>query len=186
MPRTNPNAAPCVIDGCERPQHGRGWCILHYNRWIVRGTTDDPIGQTLDERFWSKVDKTGECWVWTANKKADGYGMIRVAGRTVAAHRLSWELHFGPIPPDLHVCHTCDNPPCVNPDHLFVGTREDNMRDAAAKGRNVQQKKTHCPHGHEYTPENTYIVRRATGSTHRVCAACNAATYLRRKSNADR
>ena len=90
------------------------------------------------ERFWSKVDRSGgpdACWPWTtAGRVIDGeYGKFRLRG----AHRVSWELANGPIPDGLCVLHRCDNPPCVRPDHLWIGTKKDNIRDAMSKGRNV-------------------------------------------------
>ncbi len=98
---------------------------------------------TTAERFWAKVNKTDRCWLWTAATLTDGgYGTmtVRRGGRTVSkrAHRLSWELHFGEIPPGMEVCHRCDNPLCIRPDHLFLGTHTDNMRDMARKGRGNQ------------------------------------------------
>ncbi len=96
---------------------------------------------TTEERFWSKVDKSGECWLWTGAQTGNsGYGRIRYLGVLESAHRVSYELSFGPIPAGMHVCHHCDNRLCVRPDHLFAGTRSDNMRDCAAKGRLIQQK----------------------------------------------
>jgi len=90
----------------------------------------------LKERFWSKVDKSQNCWVWTAQKHhRDNYGHFKVKGKPVRAHRMSYELTYGPIPDKLGVCHTCDNPPCVRPDHLFLGTQVDNLQDASKKGR---------------------------------------------------
>jgi hypothetical protein len=87
-------------------------------------------------RFWRhvRIDKDG-CWEWTGSLNRDGYGQLKVAGKPVKASRLSWELHFGPIPPGLFVCHHCDNPRCVRPDHLFLGTALHNNRDAIRKGR---------------------------------------------------
>lgn len=99
------------------------------------------------ERFWKKVNKSGRvvrpelghCWEWTACLYHDGYGSLGVkrGGRntTARAHRISWELERGPIPTNLQVLHTCDNRRCVNPDHLFLGTHEQNMSDKVAKGR---------------------------------------------------
>lgn len=75
------------------------------------------------------------CWVWHKSIEQSGYGRIKINGRTIKAHRLSWNIHFGEIPPGLFVCHKCDNPPCVNPEHLFLGTAKDNTQDMIEKGR---------------------------------------------------
>lgn len=89
------------------------------------------------KRFWDKVQKTDGCWLWTAGK-SNGYGMYRPTSRTQKwAHRMSWELHFGLIPDGLCVCHRCDTPACVRPDHLFLGTKRDNSLDRHAKGRDA-------------------------------------------------
>jgi hypothetical protein len=91
-------------------------------------------------RFWAKVQKRGvdDCWVWTGNlTEKNGYGRLRVSGQMVCAHRVSWELHNGLIPEGLLVLHKCDNPPCCNPAHLFLGTHKDNSMDAIAKSRHA-------------------------------------------------
>lgn len=90
---------------------------------------------TVEDRFWSYVDKTGDCWLWTGFVMPDGYGIIRVAGCNWRVHRLSYEWMYGPIPEGLFVCHHCDVPLCVNPLHLFAGTALDNNRDRDRKGR---------------------------------------------------
>jgi len=95
----------------------------------------------LEERFWSKVDKSGDCWVWTAATFKGGYGQFRASKTRVSAHRFSYELVKGPIPDGMGVCHTCDNPPCVNPDHLFAGDQGVNLRDCTDKGRHVGNKR---------------------------------------------
>lgn len=88
-------------------------------------------------RFWSKVDKSGgpdACWPWTAYR-LKGYGQVWAGGKMVLAHRLAYELVNGPIPDNLCALHRCDNPPCCNPAHIFLGTQADNMADKTAKGR---------------------------------------------------
>lgn len=120
------------------------------NQWCSRscywGDPDCPRRKRrpLIERFWEKVQKTDFCWVWTG-PTSSGYGVIGVGGSrahgapTVYTHRLSWEIHHGPIADGLHVLHHCDNPPCVNPDHLFLGRHLENVRDMWAKGRAAVQ-----------------------------------------------
>ena len=100
----------------------------------------------LEERFWDKVQKTDGCWLWAGAATNDGYGVLRSGpepSKIIRAHCLSYEIHFGPIPAGNDICHQCDNPPCVRPDHLFAGTAHDNTADMMAKGR------------HNRTPENS-------------------------------
>ena len=127
------------------------------------------------DRFFQKVNKTGFCWEWLAGKDKDGYGKIKIRGKTLQAHRVSWGIHNGPIPEGIGVLHRCDNPSCVNPLHLFLGTTLDNMRDRDAKGRNGYSKRTHCPKGHKYSPENTSVWR-----GQRTCRACKKGYDQRR------
>lgn len=93
--------------------------------------------QSPEDRFWSKVDKGGDCWVWTAGRIKRGYGRFRMYGRRYLAHRVAYLLSVGPIPDGMGVLHRCDNPPCCNPAHLFLGTDADNSRDMVTKGRNA-------------------------------------------------
>jgi hypothetical protein len=95
------------------------------------------IYRPADVRFWEKIDKSGECWVWTTrNVDRFGYGRFYVHGQgPVLAHRWSYEAAYGPVPVGIRVLHRCDNPPCVRPDHLFLGTDSDNVEDMDKKGR---------------------------------------------------
>jgi len=87
-------------------------------------------------RFWDKVDRSGDCWVWMASKRGHGYGgFLTPERKPTTAHRFSWFLHNGPIPSGMCVLHKCDNRLCVKPDHLFLGTQLDNIRDRDEKGR---------------------------------------------------
>ena len=87
------------------------------------------------ERFWAKVDRSGDCWEWTAKGTPKGYGVFGLLRKSVYAHRLSWKMEVGEIPDGMCVCHRCDNPPCVRPSHLFLGTYADNMEDMVRKER---------------------------------------------------
>lgn len=106
-------------------------CNIAYCSRVCRVGAD-----TFEGRFWSKVQKSATCWIWTASKTEFGYGRISIPGRGVQkAHRIAWELSCGAIPSDLAVCHHCDTPACVRPDHLFLGTKADNTQDMMVKGR---------------------------------------------------
>lgn len=135
------------------------------------------------------------CWEYTGALDSKGYGAIGTGGRGVSdrTHRVSWRLHRGPIPPGMFVCHSCDNPPCCNPDHLFLGTIQDNNADREQKGRNridvaitayaaKARARTHCKHGHEFTEDNTYRWRGTRQC--RTCTKLNMRRY--REQRADR
>jgi hypothetical protein len=127
--------APCEVPDCEKPRgHGRK-CYMHYSRMRYHGSTDSPL-RPWQDRFWEKVDRSGQCWVWTSATDRAGYGLLGGRAPMRQAHRLSYLLAYGD-PGDYHVCHTCDNPPCVRPEHLFLGDDAANLGDMATKGRSA-------------------------------------------------
>ena len=107
------------------------------------GRTSNGATMKLTEKelknFWKKVKKTDGCWEWIGGKFTSGYGLYKVQGITSRVHRLSWEIHNGTIPEGMCVCHSCDNPPCVNPNHLWLGTSQENTQDKMSKGRHKYQ-----------------------------------------------
>jgi hypothetical protein len=127
------------------------------------------IHGSVAERFWPRIDQSGgpdSCWIWTGGT-ASGYGRMGIKGREVgSSHRISWQLHFGPIPGGLHVLHRCDNPPCCNPSHLFLGTQADNNYDREAKGRGTtppNAKGTDSPNA-KLTEQDVINIRTAASS----------------------
>lgn len=126
------------------------------------------------ERFWARVDKSGCCWVWTGSCNNKGYG--RFDGEY--AHRFSWRLLSGPIPDGLNVLHRCDNPPCVRPDHLFLGTVSDNARDMWAKGRGVLQRPGVAPRGDAHHFRRNPEMAAASAARMREAKAARAASLV--------
>lgn len=138
----------CSIEFCQNKSRANGMCNKHYLRLRKFGSTDDTsrTHAPLHERFLRHIDRTDTCWVWTGNTSRNGYGSIQEGGRnskTVSAHRYSYEIHKGRIPNGMVVMHACDNPSCVNPEHLSVGTPQENTQDMIRKGR----KRTVAPLG---------------------------------------
>lgn len=144
-----------------------------------RGKTG-PVPRPVVERLAARAIVGGpdECWLWQgATNGTNDYGTLGIRGRTLYAHRVAWEEANGrPVPAGLVVRHSCDNPPCINPAHLDVGTQQDNVDDMMARTGSYMAKRTHCKHGHEYTPENTRINSRGT----RDCRTCERARVRRR------
>jgi hypothetical protein len=135
----------CEIEGCNGKHLARGWCVRHYATWKRCGSPDAPNQQknTLDD-FWARVNRTGDCWIWQGSKDRDGYGFFHWENKQVRTHRfvaqevLKLDISY------LEVCHTCDNPGCVRPSHLFVGTTKDNKKDSVRKGRHAKGETHAC------------------------------------------
>ena len=161
----------CTLPSCELPLHAKGLCKRHYQQQWSTGSAQvvrpNPHG-TPEERFWAKVPAriAGECWEWSGRLDKDGYGQLRVGNTQRRAHRFSFELHNGSAA-GIIVRHLCNNPSCVNPEHLAPGTHQDNMNDRRASGNYVSST---CRQGHEWTPENTVWQNR--DKTKRTCRTC--------------
>jgi hypothetical protein len=164
-------SGPCLVDGCDRRKVARGLCKPHYRRLMKHGDPlapkQPPKRQDAYERFLENVTKTEGCWLWTGGLWETGYGRFWFDGRTVLAHRWSYEHHTGPIPKGRHLDHLCRVRECVRPDHLEpVTARENLMRGETAAARNAA--KTECPYGHPYDEANTYRDKRGR----RSCIKC--------------
>lgn len=133
----------CVVDSCEGKVVGWGYCQKHYVRVKKYGSpyAKKKDHSTLKERFWRFVTKSSEseCWEWQGQKLSNGYGRISLGAKSLGsdgAHRISWKMHNNAeIPNGMVVMHSCDNPSCVNPNHLSIGTYKENTADMIAKGR---------------------------------------------------
>ena len=191
----------CEIDGCGQPHRCKGLCESHYKKlrkWgdpLVAGKMGPKPKDPL-ERFWAMVNRVDDesCWPWIGGVSR-GYGHFTLdsAGNGISAHRYSWILANGPVPEGMtldHICHdpaiceggtSCPHRACVNPAHLVVTTRAENT----SRQRHRNAGKTHCIHGHEYTPENTGLHPDQRG---RFCLTCararkRAAYHARRAAS---
>lgn len=176
---------PCSVDNCDSISLCRGWCRKHYTRWYETGSLDlgvrDPVApppppkkRPIEDRFWEKVLKGDNHWLWLGSKTKLGYGMIWDYDRQghSMAHRVSWEIANGKkIAEGLVIDHLCRTPSCVNPSHLEVVTVSVNTARGLAGevGGRINRNKTHCPQGHLYSTDNTYYYNE--GKT-RVCRTC--------------
>ncbi len=166
--------ATCSKDGCERKVQARGLCHVHYYELRKAGGTEKRPRGTLEERFWTKVNKAGpdECWEWTGKRERQGYGRIMSGpkgGPQLMAHKVSYEIHKGKVPKGLIVRHICDNPCCVNPAHLLVGTYADNTADMFERGRDSVRSPSRTGenhHGSKLTEELVREIRKSDKSSY--------------------
>jgi len=179
----------CNAPGCEKPRHARDLCSMHDARMKRHGELEPAglamRGASLEAQYRAKVDQRGpnECWPWKAFVSPDGYGKFNRSPVGQLAHRYSWFLRYGPIPPGFVVDHTCHDPAectggkacphrqCQNPRHMTLVRPVRN--GAEGRRRMPNSDVTHCPAGHPYSPENTlWSTRRSTGREYRQCRAC--------------
>jgi len=142
---------------------------------VIENLTDRQVAN-----FWRKVDRSGDCWFWTGFVNLSGYGTVNINRKLRLVHRVAVAIRDGSIQAGVVVRHSCDRTLCVHPEHLLLGTQADNMRDRGERGRTAaganhfNSLKTHCPVGHEYTPENTYLDPRGW----RLCRTCRTKRVL--------
>lgn len=175
----------CIIEGCDNDgnSHGFGWCQKHYRRFQRHGSplaTSRVVGDDV-ARFWSNTSKRDpdECWEWTGGKSPDGYGILRIDGRTAYMPRFAYVLLRDPIPEGLEPDHLCRNRGCVNPWHLEPVTHKVNILRGESP-QAINARKTHCIRGHEFTDENTG--RDPRGG--RFCRTCKSAWEKNRRRKA--
>lgn len=134
------------------------------------------INESDYKRFLKYVKVEGQCFNWTGTAQERGYGKITLWKNkkhiTISSHRFIWTYLIGLIPQGLFVCHKCDNPKCVRPDHLFLDTHNGNMQDSVRKNRQRNIRKTHCSKGHEYSEDNLIIEKYKGGRFQRRCRVC--------------
>ena len=185
------SVAVCSVEGCgESARSGRGMCAKHYQRWQKYGDPEETRLPLRGLGFDAYVEKTENCWLWTGGRSKQngaGYGRFRIGEEKVQAHVYSYLRSCGEIPEGMFVLHHCDTPLCVRPDHLYLGTQKENMADMFARGRAASQSRTHCPHGHPYDEENTYVLPHGG----RACRTCRSAAVRQyrdrvRERNVDR
>ena len=164
----------CSVDGCERRHDSRGFCGFHVRRFKKYG---DPLGGPpnrldLEGRIQASVQRgdPDECWPWMGTRDKNGYGIT--SRKRIRVHRWMFEQHNGPIGPGLVICHRCDNPPCCNPAHLWVGTPEENNADKVAKNRCGNPGRGSDNHQSRLSEDSVREIRRlhAAGSTMQTLA----------------
>lgn len=160
-------ATLCQIDGCGKPARHIGWCLSHYKRYNRYG---DPLAgasrhyKTPEEAFLARsFHRDTGCIEWTGSSDTKGYGQLRIDGKLIKAHRYAVERAHGPIPAGMVVMHVCDNPKCVNIDHLHVGSQKQNVHDMDTKGRRINMQPKGSENGNsKLTDDDVRAIRRDT------------------------
>lgn len=175
----------CSVKGCGRNKRSGGMCSRHYSNLSRYGHAtprrDWSVEDTLDDIGWEVTD--AGCWEWRGARNDSGYGDLTLGRQglyNARVHRLMYERFIRPIPDGLIVRHKCDNPPCVNPDHLEVGTYQDNSDDMIKRGRHWRHGATECRNGHDLTDPSSYRFEKRSGrGGEKVCLACQRERHLR-------
>lgn len=170
-PNNGGQGMKCAVNGCLGKAICRGWCKLHYKRWLKHGDVGSPdpyFHRPIQDRLLQKIKPLHNgCWRWTDSLIMKGYGGLKVNGRMIRAHRAFYELFKESIPPKLTIDHLCRHTWCVNPDHLEAVTNKENiLRGNGAAAINAL--KVQCINGHPFNKDNTYIAKNG----HRVCREC--------------
>lgn len=179
----------CYVDECTRDARAKGLCNRHYENLRKYGyevpRRDWSIERTLDDTGWIKTD--AGCWEWKGSRNDFGYGVVDLTRKglfNARVHRLMYERFVGEIPEGFIVRHTCDNPPCSNPDHLEIGTQLDNVHDMFERGRHWRHGATECLNGHDLTEPGSYRMAKREGRRdEKVCLACQRERHLRWQEN---
>ena len=167
----------CSIPDCDRPFKARGWCVYHYSRWHQTGSPTTPLKfhprayPTAPPGFWDQVSKTPACWLWQGKTIKGGHGIVRFDGQPWLAHRIAYVTLVGPVEPGLHIHHTCENPPCVNPDHMQVLTAAEHRKRhpefSSRKGRKARR----C-RGAQHPLDGPDAKVLITASGQKICLRC--------------
>ncbi len=147
-------------DKVVRNACGNEYCVNPYHLMLINKSEWNKDTRSIEQKFWDNVHITDGCWEWTGTKFTEGYGSLWNGKKNIKAHRISWMIAHGEMPPDnLYVCHHCDNPSCVNPNHLFLGTSKDNILDMMNKGRGNFICGEKQPN-HKLTTEDVLLIRK--------------------------
>lgn len=184
VPKSEIPVVLCAADNCSRPAKSRGYCNRHYENLRRYGNPipqrDRALAERIKEVGWTQSERG--CWEWKGKRNDFGYGIFsaeRLGFEGSRAHRVVYEHFVGAIPDGLLLRHRCDNPPCVNPDHLVPGTPADNMRDMVERGRHWRHGRSECDKGHDLTVDGATRSFKREWGTETICVECDRARKQR-------